>query len=214
MISKNKLSILLSKLEDWERPKVEQEQYSTPGNIAADVLWNAFMNKDIENKTIIDAACGPGFLGIGCLALSAKKVYFIDKSIEAINIAKKNLCFGEDKLNTKFDADFIIEDIEKIKLKADVVIQNPPFGTKKRHADKVFLLKAFESAPVVYSFHKLATKKFIETIAKDNNFKITHLHRYDFPLKATQKFHEKPVKIIKVGCWRFEKVNSDAFTII
>jgi len=208
MMPKNKLSILLSKLKDFEKPSVKLEQYSTPSDIAADVLWNALMNKDIENKVIIDAACGPGILGIGCLVMGAKKVYFIDKSKEALQITKKNILFVEKELNKKFDAEFSCKDIEKIKLKADIVIQNPPFGTKEKHIDRIFLLKAFEFAPIIYSFHKSATKRFIEAIAKDNNFKITHVYEYDFPLKYSQKFHEKPVKLIKVGCWRFEKVFS------
>jgi putative methylase len=203
MMPKNKLSILLSKLADFESPSAKLEQYSTPSDIAADVLWNAYMNGDIENKTIIDAACGPGFLGIGALLLGAKKVYFVDKDIKALNIAARNVKSVEKE--KAFSREFVLRDISETKIRADVVIQNPPFGTKKEHADRLFLIKAFESAQVIYSFHKLSTEKFVQSIAADNGFMITHLYKYDFPLKATQSFHEKPVRNIEVGCWRLAK---------
>jgi putative methylase len=205
MMPKNKLSILLSKLKDFDEPSAKLEQYSTPGDIAADIVWNAFMSGDIEGKEIIDAACGPGILGIGALVLGATKVYFIDKSEKALALCKKNICFAEHELSVRHNAELIQGEISHVNIKADVVIQNPPFGTKEKHADREFLLKAFDCAPVVYSLHKLTTSNFVEAIARDNGFRITHLYKYDFPLRATQKFHVKPVKKIRVGCWRFRR---------
>ncbi len=84
-------------------------------------------------------------------------------------------------------------------------MQNPPFGTKEKHLDKKFLEKAFEIAPVIYSMHKWTTSSFVEAISKDYGFHITNVWRYEFPVKATFKFHEKPVKNIDVGLWRMEK---------
>ena len=53
--------------------------------------------------------------------------------------------------------------------------------------------------------HKWTTKGFVEAICVDFGFKITDLWRYEFPIKAVFKFHEKPVKSIDVGLWRMEK---------
>jgi putative methylase len=207
MMQKNKLSILLSKLNTFEKPSLELEQYATPGSIAADIIWNAFMNKDIEHKIIADFACGPGVLGIACLALGAKKVYFVDLSKEALDTAKLNVEYAEKELGTKFDAEFLLSDIADINVKADTVIQNPPFGTKKEHADRTFLVKAFETADVVYSFHKTSTKLFVEAVAKDSRFGITNIYPYDFPIKHAHKFHTKPVVLIQTACWRLQRIS-------
>ena len=53
IISKSKLAILLSKLRVFEAPKLKSEQYTTDSEIAADVLWQAYYLKDIENKTTL-----------------------------------------------------------------------------------------------------------------------------------------------------------------
>ncbi|MBW3012366.1 METTL5 family protein [Candidatus Woesearchaeota archaeon] len=200
MMQKSRLSIQLSKLKSFEKPDVKLEQYSTPGEIAADVLWNANMIDNIENKSVADFACGPGILGIGCLLLGAKKAYFVDKSKEALDIAKQNV---PEEFIAK--CEFIESDINEIELEADIVVQNPPFGTKEKHADKMFLEKAFKTAPVIYSIHKITSKDFIDAVAKDFGYKVTHIFPYNFPIKATMKFHKKPVRMIKAACWRLEK---------
>jgi len=206
-MQKSKLSIQLSKLHTFQNPNVELEQYSTPGDIAADILWNAFMNKDIEGKVVADFASGPGIFAIGALLLGAKKVYLVDKSKEANEIARQNIADVERELDTSFEGRYEIveKDVAEAVLKADTVVQNPPFGTKETHADKEFLETAFKTAPVVYSVHKTTSKKFIDAVAKDSGFAVTHYFEYDFPLKATMKFHKKKVQVIKAGCWRLAR---------
>lgn len=199
--SKSGLAIFLSKLEDFKESNVKLEQYSTPSEIAATMLWDAYMNGDIEHRTILDAACGPGFFGIAALLLGAKKVYFVDVDGEAIEITKRNLkTAGIEKGFQLMNID--IADFEE---KVDVVLQNPPFGTKTKHIDKLFLKIAFNSADVIYSMHKKETKNFVERISEAYGFEITHYREYDFALKNTMKFHKKKVVHVMVGCWRFEK---------
>ncbi len=205
--SKSQLAIILSKLQDFRETNVKLEQYSTPSEIAAAVLWDAYMNGDIEGKTVLDAACGPGFFGIGALMLGAKKVYFVDIDKEAIEITSSNLkasgiSRGFELLNIDI-SDF--ENRADAGNRVDVILQNPPFGTKTKHIDKLFLEVAFNSADVVYSMHKKETKKFVERISEDHGFEITHYREYDFALKNTMKFHKKKVVHVMVGCWRFEK---------
>ena len=92
-----------------------------------------------------------------------------------------------------------------VQIKADVVIQNPPFGTKEKHIDKQFLEKAFTIAPVVYSLHKSTSDKFIKAVASDHMFKCQLIHEFNFPIKASMKHHKKKVEIVKVGCWKLVK---------
>ncbi|MGM5484987.1 MAG: METTL5 family protein [Nanobdellota archaeon] len=202
MITKSSLAVNLSKIPVFREANPKLEQYPTDSEIAAESLWQAYMLGDIEDRTITDAGCGTGILGIGCLMLGAGEVNFIDNDKEAMKLAEKNI-----KENINEGAyDLINEDIKEFSSPSDVIIQNPPFGSKNRHADKEFLEKAFKLSNVIYSFHIYETKDFLERLAEDKGFRITHIWRYKFPLKKTMKFHSKRIKRIDVGCFRFEKI--------
>ncbi|CAM9552355.1 unnamed protein product, partial [Hapterophycus canaliculatus] len=41
----------------------------------------------------------------------------------------------------------------------DTVLMNPPFGTRRAGIDVIFLERALEAAPTVYSMHKTSTRK-------------------------------------------------------
>ena len=200
-MSKSRLAIVLSGLEGFYKPKVSQEQYLMDGEIGATVLWNALLLGDIEGKVIVDLGCGTGLLGIGSLLLGAKKAYFVDSDERALEIAKTNISKVESESSK---AVFLNEDIGRLNLHADTVVQNPPFGTKVRHNDTFFLEKALKIAPVVYSFHKSETKPFLGQFSAKNNSKITHVWDFRFPLKATLPFHRRQIQRIEVSCLRFE----------
>ncbi len=206
--SKSRLAIELSKLSVFDQPDAESEQYPTDSEIAAEALWNAYYLGDIEGRSIADLGCGTGILGIGVLLLDAKRVFFVDKDENAIRQARENYTRYKETVN---EAVFLQQDVKEFQQKVDVVIQNPPFGTRQKHADREFLMQAFTLAPVVYTFHKTTSKDFMSRIAEDNNFKVTHYWEFDFPLKATQLFHKKRIQRIKVGCWRLERVDLKRF---
>ena len=201
MLSKSGLAVELSKLKAFIHPKVKQEQYTTDSEPAAEVLHSAYMNHDIKNKIIADLGCGTGILGIGCLLLEAGFVYFVDNDKEVLEILKENL----KKYNFK-NYKIINKDIKDFNEAVDIVMQNPPFGTKVKHSDKIFLEKAFSIAKVIYSFHKTSTLRFVKAISKDTNFNITHSFDFKFPLKQTYNFHRKRIKRIEVSCYRLEKI--------
>src|SRR3989338_405469 len=149
--SKSGLAIVLSKLKGFEKPKVSVEQYSMDSEIGASVLWNALYNGDIKQKEIVDLGCGTGVLGIGALLLGAKKVYFVDIDEKVIDTAEENLRKVKSECLVAGEAVFLCMDIKNFHMsemhgisehvknnkkavfngKADVVIQNPPFGTKQ-----------------------------------------------------------------------------------
>ncbi len=203
--SQRDLSRELSKLQSFENPQFKLEQYETPPHIAADWIWEMASRGEVAGKTILDAGCGPGFLGLGLLLMGARKIYFLDKEESIMKICMENYNALKEEYEIG-EAEFILHDISIFDEQVDIVVQNPPFGTKEVHADKVFLEVAFKSAPIIYSMHKYSTKKFVEAISKDHNFKITDTWRYDFPIKAKYEFHKKPVKDIDVGLWRMEKI--------
>ena len=207
-MNKIELAILLSKLKTFNKSKLNEEQYATDSQTAADLLWHAFLLEDIKKKKIADLGCGTGILGLGALILGAEKCYFIDSDSEALCIAKENLKFIENKLNIdlKGKVIFIHSDISKFSEKVDTVIENPPFGTKEEHADRAFLEKSIESANIVYSFHKTSTLSYLSRFITIRKGKITHFFRYQFPLKQTMFFHRAKIKRIDVTCLRIQKL--------
>jgi len=202
--SKGRLAVVLSKLKGFNSAKVSSEQYMTDSEIASHILWEALLRGDIRG-VVADLGCGTGILGLGTMLIGAKKVVFVESDSEALEIAKANyqMLKSEFKLDAK--ADFKLKNIADVGIKADLVVQNPPFGTKIKHTDKEFLEKAFDISDVVYSFHKASTKDFVEKFSRDKGFNITSYWEFNFPLKATMPHHEKKIQRIKVGCWRFEK---------
>ena len=199
--SKSQLAIALSKLDVFPSPDPKLEQYPTDSEIAAEVLWNAKMSGDIEGKIIADLGCGTGILGIGAILLGAKKVFFVDTDTAAIAVLGNNL----NKLGITKGAVILNKGIAEFDEKVDVVIQNPPFGTRQEHADKAFLEKAVSISSTVYSFHKTATSRFVSSFSSDKGFRISNRWDFSFPLKATMKFHEKRIQRIEVSCFRLVK---------
>ncbi|NQU98972.1 RsmD family RNA methyltransferase [Candidatus Woesearchaeota archaeon] len=199
-MTKKELAITLSKLELFSSPDVRAEQYPTDSEIAAEILWQAYMNGNIEEKTIADLGAGTGILGIGCLLLGAKKVFFVEKDRKAVEVLVKNLA-GTGCENFEI----VNEDIQTFNQKVDVVVQNPPFGTKEKHADINFLDKAMQLAPIIYTFHKTETKDFIYSHVEKAGFKTSQYWELDFPLKKTMKQHRKKLERIRVSCFRIVK---------
>jgi len=206
--SKSRLAMVLSGLKGFDEPKVREGQYITDSEVAAAVLWNANLLGDIRGKIILDLGCGTGILGVGVLLSGAKAVYFVDSDNNALEIAKKNISKVKSEGYELGKAIFRcakVEDLEKgFGRGIHAVIQNPPFGTKVRHNDMVFLEKALDTAKVVYSFHKSESKGFLEAFSSKKMAKITHVWNFRFPLKATLAFHRRQIHRIDVSCFRFE----------
>jgi|SRR3989344_7690604 len=201
MNSKKELEVKLSKLEQVISPKASLEQYITSADIASDILWFAYLHDDIKGKAVADLGCGNGILGIGAALLGARSVVFLDSDKLSIVAAKKNVrCLGVKNVL------FFNQDIKFFKNKVDTVIQNPPFGVQQEHADRDFLIAAMKFSNVIYSFHKIESKKFIMALAKENGFILEKVIPYIFILKKTQLFHTKNRYRVNVGCFLLRKI--------
>jgi putative methylase len=205
IMSKQDLAVELSKFKVFDDAKQNLEQYSTDSEVAADILWSAHMQDWIKDKSIIDLGAGTGILGIGCLLIGAKKVTFIEIDKDSIAVLNKNI----EILRETFDisAEIIVKcaDIKTINAlnmeKADVVVQNPPFGTQEKNMDALFLEKAMLLSDKIITMHKTVTRKFIENLAEKQQFQPFRLFSYNYPLKMTMPQHRKEIEHIKVSCW-------------
>ncbi len=207
---KRHLEMALQSLPAHPKPKIELEQYHTPSIIASDVLWNAFNLGDIENKNLVDLGCGTGIFAIGSAMLGAKFINGIDIDSDALSIAEEN----SQKLCLENKVKLIKSDIKKISQETipdiDTCIQNPPFGSQlkvKKGADRIFMEKSLELAPVVYSFHMAETENFVENYFLNLGGKITHKFYYLFQIPKTYSFHKKETKEIEVVVVRVERIN-------
>lgn len=203
-MSQKSLAVFLSKLEVFKQPKENLEQYATDSEVAAQALWHASMLGWIEDKEIIDLGAGTGVLGIGCIVLGAKKTIFIEVDKNPLEILKRNLIKSYE---AGFEADYEIiqSDALTTDLKADLVVMNPPFGTREKGIDARFLENAFKTAPRIISFHKTVTSNFIEQISDKNNFFVKAKLDLDYPLKSTHDHHKKRIQRIGVTAWLLEK---------
>ena len=84
----------------------------------------------------------------------------------------------------------------------DVLFQNPPFGSQRRAdngQDLKFVNKAIDlNVDVLYSFHMASSENFLINYYQNNDFKITHIFRYKFPIFNIYDFHTKEKKDIDV----------------
>ena len=204
-MNKKELELLLSQMQEFKDPNVKLEQYATSSRIAADCLWNIYIGRKLKGKTVADLGAGTGIFGIGALVLGARKVHFVEYDKDALKAAQSNLKKMEKLVGKEFNAEFHNMDVKDFKKKVSLVIQNPPFGVKETHADKLFLIKAMELSDLIYTFHKLSTQDFIEKFVDENSFEVVSLFKYEFPIKQKFWFHTSRVKHIDVGCWGLKR---------
>ena len=192
------LEMILQKVPTYERPNPYIEQYMTPANIAADIIFTAFQFDDIKDKKIVDLGCGTGIFSFGAKIAEAKEVVGVDIDKDCIKIAKD---YAE-KINE--DVKFIVKDVKEVDNRCDTVITNPPFGAQKsnRWADRAFIEKGFEIAKVIYSLHLTKTIPFIEKLVSSLNGGITYKKTYLFPIKHTYFFHKKKRENVEITLLR------------
>ena len=176
-------SKILFNSPDFKNPKPELEQYPTPPDIALEIIKKVNSAGNLSGR-VADLGCGTGRLAIAAAILGAEVTGFeIDE--EAINIAK-DYTIKED-----LDIKWVNQAIETIEDQFDTVIMNPPFGSQRPGADKIFIKKAMSIARNIWTIHLSGTRKFIEKIITDNYFQIIELYEFEYPLKKSMPFHLK-----------------------
>ena len=197
-MKQKELEIILQKVPTYENPNPFIEQYMTPANIAADIIYTACQYNDIPGKKVVDLGCGTGIFAFGANIANAKEVIGIDIDKNCIKIAKN---YAE-KNNEKIQ--FTAKDVKDIDIKCDTVIMNPPFGAQKSNkwADRGFIEKGFEITKVIYSLHLSKTIEFIEKMVLSLGGEITYYKKYVFPIRHTFSFHNKKFKKVDITLLR------------
>lgn len=219
-MKKKYLEIILDNLDPHPNPKPHLEQYTIGGKLASELLF--FARGDIRDNFVVDLGCGTGRLSIGAKLLGARKVLGVDIDRESVECARENLRklekipvvknLGvdlEEILKSVFFINMDVKDIdsEYIKKYLDdemevVVIQNPPFGCQRRHADRIFLDKALEIGDVVYTIHNSSTRDFVINYVEGKGRNITHIFESRFRIPRIYSFHSKRCVEIPVDIYR------------
>ncbi len=196
--SKRQLAVLLSQLESFV-PDVSLEQYPSDSEIAADALWKCAMLGTINGKSVIDLGCGSGILGIGALLLGAKEVIFVDLDKAMIEATFRNLALLSENALEFRNYRLVEGDVSSLKLPpVDTVIMNPPFGTRQKGADIMFVEKACAVSDFVMSMHKTSTKNYVMRFFEKQGFSVS-VEDHQFPLKQTLKQHTRRIHRIEVS---------------
>jgi len=191
----------LQQIEPHPSPKAYLEQYTLPVDVAAELLFiAAYIHDDVISKTVVDLGCGTGILAIGAVILGAKKAVGIDVDRAAVKTAEENA----EKLGAHDRVEWFTGDIESFTGRFDTVLQNPPFGVQKRGADRLFLLKALELAPVVYSLHKSgeSNRAFIKRFIEQHGGKVTGIFPMKLNIPRLFNFHTKRKYTVEVDLYR------------
>jgi putative methylase len=209
MISAKSLAIALQQLDVFEKADIASEQYPSDPDVAGEILHIAGMLGDIAKKRVLDLGAGTGLLGIGAYLLGASEVVMIERDPKAVKIAKNNMETA--KYWVKSESSISIKELDIVEKrdeinKSDVIIMNPPFGTKKKGADSEFLQVAFGLADVIYSFHKTITAGFLREMSTRAGFTVSHeWHFPGFRIRKSHQNHKKKLHTIDVTVFRFVK---------
>jgi len=186
MVRRRRLEIALEGVDAHPEPKAWLEQYTIPSRTAAEILSIADMNGDISGKNVVDLGCGTGRLAIGAAILGAAKVIGVDIDLAAVKVAKAN----SERISVREVTDWVNADIDAVVGRFDTAIMNPPFGTRIRHSDRRFLLKALSIADSVYSLHKRSTRDYLLRLIRERVQDLT-LYEMELQIPRTFDFHER-----------------------
>lgn len=196
MIKRRALEIILERLEKPDRPRPELEQYTTPADVAADMLWIALSNGDIQGKRVVDLGCGNGILGIGAALLGASSVHCYDIDPRMVELCKQNAAAAG--VNIIADS----EDALMVNGEFDTAIQNPPFGAQNPGADRPFIRSAIKISKVAYSLHNAETIGFVMKFCEGLNADVSHIKNYKFKIPYMFEFHSEKAEFVYVSLIR------------
>ena len=206
LFTEKQLKILLFQVDGFKSPKIYLEQYSTPPEIASNIL--TFIDReynDLHGKNILDLGCGTGILSIGSSLIGSNSTG-VDICLNALKIAKENAF----KLGIS-NIDFVCNDLSINKFsffsrQFDTVIMNPPFGTKLNSGIDVQFLNAAIALcnSVIYSLHKRTTRKYIFRYAQSKKLHTQVIAEIRLNIERTFLFHNQSSVDIDVDLIRFE----------
>jgi len=195
-MKKVQLERTLQGLDPVPTPRATIEQYATPAGIAAEVVYAAHGRGEIAGRTVLDAGCGNGILGIAAKLLGAARVFGVDIDPAAIETARRNA------VRADVEIEWSTADIRDVRERFDTVLMNPPFGSQRRHADRPFLEVSLTRGRIVYMFLNPKAETYVRRRIEAVGGRVTDRAPYEFPVPHTFAFHRAEVRRIPVLLFR------------
>ncbi len=194
--SKGQLEVQLGKLKTLQTPNLRLEQYPVSPEVAGELLYlSGFEHNDLDGR-VIDLGTGTGRLAIGATLMGSREVVGVDVDERALALSRENA----ETVNA--NVEWLLSDIREVHGRFDVVVMNPPYGTRTSHADAMFLEKAFQLAPVVYSIHKASTREFLLRFVKNHDWRVEEARNMSMKIPHLFSFHSKKWQSVDVDLYR------------
>jgi putative methylase len=174
----------------------------TPAELAADLLFLALGEGDLDGGSVLDLGCGTGRLAVGAAMLGGAPVVGVDFDPESIALARSAMAPQA--------VEFVVGDVASWTRPAELVVMNPPFGAQRRQADRPFWDTAFRLAGrAIYAFALTDSREFIARRAQHAGAEIRATEPVTWDLKRTFTHHTRPSRTIMVDRWEIRAGRSD-----
>lgn len=185
---KPELKRRIAEIEGFQNPKASLEQYITPPELVADLVYTAYMQGDVEGQKVVDLGAGTGSFAIAAALLGAE-VTAVEKDPEALKVLRKNI---ED---AKVEVDVVEKDVRELEEPFDTVFMNPPFSVHTELGEE-FVRKALELGEVIYAVLNPKLKERLKEFSDLHELK--EAETYEISLPPTLGFHTEESHVIEV----------------
>lgn len=175
--------------KDFPDPNFHLEQYITSLSILQE-YFEAM--PDLSGTTILDLGIGTGLLSFLAIKKGANRVIGIDIDSKVLKLASQIA-----KTNNINNLNLIHSGIEffnfdKFASRVDGVIMNPPFGTKRKFLDFVFLKKALQTKGWIITLHKNnpESDRKLRNLCSTFNYLVEYTKDLTYSLPNTHKIHK------------------------
>jgi len=186
----------LAQVPSPPRPRADLEQVVTPPEAAAELLFGALAEGDLEGRSVLDLGCGTGRLAVGAALLGAGPVVGVEADSSLLALARSAAAAHD--VYVRFERGDVAEWNEP----ADTVVMNPPFGAQRAHADRPFWDTALRLARrSVHAFALAESRTFIarRAVAADAHVLTTRPIAWELP--RTFPHHTRPKVRLAVDLW-------------
>ena len=194
--------ILESAVPRIPSPSEELEQYTTPAELALKVSLRALEGGGL---TFADLGAGTCRISLALLLLGAKRVVAVD-----VDERLAPLCLeAAGRLGVKEGLVYVISRIWRgsgLLRNVDAVVTNPPFGVRRKGADREFLEFSMNlRVPLIIAIVKSGNLNFHRELALRKGYKVRLLWSERFPIPASMPRHRSRIRRVLVDVIEFRR---------
>lgn len=213
LASRRQLAIQLERVKGFDHPEERLEQYTIDAEAAADLLWMMKSeNPELPSRVVLDLGCGTGILALGAAMLGAALAVGVDVDSSALEKARQSAR----ELGVASQTDWVRARVPMVSLRADLVVQNPPFGVKRRGSDRAFLEAALQSGKIAYSVHfaALSGREYLQRFIEQHGGNLSSIIPITVKIRHTlpqhrKRLHEVRAEIYKINVTRNESTRNN-----